>query len=188
MLNKSFQELYDTDVSEKTKKYNGFDYLPWNTLLLLLRELGAESVEYDETARHWTPDRYCSVQVYVEIDGRRRTWTHPVSSGDISIQSPNSWQISHAVQRAFVKCVAINWGLGLKLWEADRDVEVEDGTGDLITQAFGNLIGKKFRDANELLKNLGTTQKEFGKLIKEGDINEKKKMLNRLEQLMGDDF
>lgn len=188
MLNKSFQELYDIDVSSKAKLYNGFSYINWLDLIFLLREHGAEDIHYDEISRHWTPERYCSVQVYVEIDGKRRTWTHPVSSGDVSIQSPNSWQISHAVQRAFVKCVAINWGLGLKLWEKDTDVEVEDGTGDLITQAFGNLIGAKFKDANALLEELKTTQKEFGKLIKQGDINEKKKMLNRLEQMMGDDF
>lgn len=59
------------------------------------------------------------VRVYVEVDGDRRELDYPVIDGarDISMDKLVQSDIHNATQRGFVKCVAINWGLGLSVAE-----------------------------------------------------------------------
>jgi len=65
------------------------------------------------------------VRAYVEVDGDRRELDYPVIDGarDISMDKLVQSDIHNATQRGFVKCVAINWGLGLSLWQKEENEE-----------------------------------------------------------------
>ena len=137
---KPFNELYGLDISEYVSKKPTFrynkntqkteatgkylDYINWADCVILLHMNGAEIVKFGNLH---TPEGHSlflseggvpEVHVFVEIDGDRREITYPVIDGstDIAMAKLVQSDVHNASQRAMVKCVAINWGLGLKLW------------------------------------------------------------------------
>lgn len=145
MAIKSFSELMQLNLKEhiskkpilkkeggEWKKIGELDYLSWPDCLWLLHQNGAERVVYGNVrsvADHplfLIDGRAPFVRVYVEVDGDRRELDYPVIDGsrDISMDKLVQSDIHNATQRGFVKCVAINWGLGLSLWQKE---EKEDG-------------------------------------------------------------
>ena len=145
MAIKSFSELMQLSLKESIskkpilkkeggdwKKIGELDYLSWPDCLWLLHQNGAEKVVYGNVrsgADHplfLIDGRAPFVRVYVEVDGDRRELDYPVIDGprDISMDKLVQSDIHNATQRGFVKCVAINWGLGLSLWQKE---EKEDG-------------------------------------------------------------
>lgn len=145
MAFKSFSELMQLNLKEhiskkpilkkeggEWKKIGELDYLSWPDCLWLLHQNGAERVVYGNVrsvADHplfLIDGRAPFVRVYVEVDGDRRELDYPVIDGsrDISMDKLVQSDIHNATQRGFVKCVAINWGLGLSLWQKE---EKEDG-------------------------------------------------------------
>ena len=142
---KKFNELYEADLSgfiekKPTFKYDKgkgkfvetdkkLDYISWVNAVLLLHQHGAETVKY---GNYYSADGHSlflvdsglpEVHVWVEIDGDRREITYPLIDGsnDIKMDKITQSDIHNASQRAMVKCVAINWGLGLKLWRKEED-------------------------------------------------------------------
>ena len=65
------------------------------------------------------------VTVEVEIDGESFVMPYPVMNGTAVVYNDtlNQLRVSNAIQRAFVKCVAVNTGLGISLWEDDNETE-----------------------------------------------------------------
>lgn len=145
MAIKSFSDLMQLNLKENIskkpilkkeggewKKIGELDYLSWPDCLWLLHQNGAEKVVYGNVrsgADHplfLIDGRAPFVRVYVEVDGDRRELDYPVIDGarDISMDKLVQSDIHNATQRGFVKCVAINWGLGLSLWQKE---EKEDG-------------------------------------------------------------
>ena len=145
MAIKNFAELMELDLKEhiskkpilkkeggEWKKIGELDYLSWPDCLWLLHQNGANKVVYGNVrsgADHplfLIDGRAPFVRVYVEVDGDRRELDYPVIDGsrDISMDKLVQSDIHNATQRGFVKCVAINWGLGLSLWQKE---EKEDG-------------------------------------------------------------
>lgn len=145
MAIKSFSDLMQLNLKENIskkpilkkeggewKKIGELDYLSWPDCLWLLHQNGAEKVVYGNVrsgADHplfLIDGRAPFVRVYVEMDGDRRELDYPVIDGsrDISMDKLVQSDIHNATQRGFVKCVAINWGLGLSLWQKE---EKEDG-------------------------------------------------------------
>lgn len=166
MAIKPFLELKNIDLTGKTSKKPVFkkaasgrlekagelDYLSWADCLVLLYENGAENVVYgnihDEN-NHPLFDKnkeYPFVRVFVEIDGDHREMDFPVIDGskDIKMESLAQSDIHNATQRAFVKCVAINWGLGLSLWQKEEknDEEMKTPADDIF---FHNALQIKTR-------------------------------------------
>ena len=181
---KNFKDLYKLDISGKTRKMDGFDYLNWLECSNILRENGAEDIQHDAEATIWDPSgKYACVKVFVEIDGKRRTITHPVASGSTPILNPDCLQIGFAVQRGFVKCVAINWGLGLSLWEKEATdpvpAPVDNSLGMKVTIEFGKRV-QEFGTPEKLHEALGTTKASLAALISTGTAAEKEIMLNRI--------
>lgn len=144
MAIKNFAELMDLDLKEHIskkpilkkeggdwKKIGELDYLSWPDCLWLLHKNGAEKVVYGNVrsgADHplfLIDGRAPFVRVYVEVDGDRRELDYPVIDGsrDISMDKLVQSDIHNATQRGFVKCVAINWGLGLSLWQKEEKEE-----------------------------------------------------------------
>lgn len=147
---KSFDELYklniDNFVSKKPtfkfdKVQNKFvetgvtlDYLNWADCVCLLHQNGAENVKYgnlfaqDGHSLFMNGGKVPEIHIYVDIDGDRRELAYPLIDGatDIKVEKMTQSDIHNATQRAFVKCVAINWGLGLKLWQKEEKIISEE--------------------------------------------------------------
>lgn len=144
MAIKNFAELMELNLKEhiskkpilkkeggEWKKIGELDYLSWPDCLWLLHQNWAEKVIYGNVrsgADHplfLIDGRAPFVRVYVEVDGDRRELDYPVIDGarDISMDKLVQSDIHNATQRGFVKCVAINWGLGLSLWQKEENEE-----------------------------------------------------------------
>lgn len=122
----SKKPIMKKEGSELVKK-GELDYISWTDCLRLLYESGAQSVKYGNILSEnghslFLQDGKCpEVHVFVEIDGQRYELTYPVIDGARDIKMENILQsdVHNATQRGFVKCVAVNTGLGLSLWEKE---------------------------------------------------------------------
>ena len=138
---KSWNEMRKLDISRYVKKRDGADYLPWASCLKLLYENGAEEVDFraeanengsslfmsDQTFtdKNGVTNRCYEVRVLVYIDDKDYTISYPVMNGIAPVRDNlmNQNSVHKAQMRAFVKCVAINTGLGFDLWLDDADIE-----------------------------------------------------------------
>ncbi len=183
---KSWREMRELDISKYIKKRNGADYLPWAECLNLLYENGAEKVtirtltddngsslfmsEQTFTDTNGNTNRCYEVRLEVIIDGNAYTFNYPVMNGINAVRDNlmNQNAVHKAQMRAFVKCVAINTGLGFDLWRDDADIE--NDTDDLTkhnlfsikermqiayTKAF-----KKGMTTGEIAEKVGMTEEE----------------------------
>ena len=143
---KSWNEMRSLDISKYVKQRDKADYLPWAECLKLLYENGAEKVkiipqtndngsslfmsEQTFTDKNGATNRCYEVMVAVEIDDNSYLISYPVMNGINPVRDNlmNQNAVHKAQMRAFVKCVAINTGLGFDLWRDDSDIEndVED--------------------------------------------------------------
>lgn len=138
---KSWNEMRKLDISKYVKKRDGADYLPWSSCLKLLHENGAESVQIipevnangsslfmsDQTFtdKNGGTNRCYEVRITVFIDGTPYKISYPVLNGIAAVRDNlmNQNAVHKSQMRAFVKCVAINTGLGFDLWLDDSDIE-----------------------------------------------------------------
>lgn len=145
MALKPFSELVEVTLDSKTsqkpimkkladgtyKKVGELDYLSWADCLAALYENGASRVLYGNVHNNDDHPLFLLnggnpfVRVFVDIDGDRRELDYPVIDGskDIKMEFLAQSDVHNATQRAFVKCVAINWGLGLYLWMKEEKAE-----------------------------------------------------------------
>ena len=199
---KSWNEMRKLDISKYVKKRDGADYLPWAECLKLLYENGAEKVKIipqttdsgsslfmsDQifTDKNGNTNRCYEVLVWVEIDENRYLISYPVMNGINAVRDNlmNQNAVHKAQMRAFVKCVAINTGLGFDLWRDDSDIE--NDTDDLskhnlfsikermqiaYTRAF-----KKGMTTKEIAEKMAMTEDEVNVMFTYFD------QLNRFEQ------
>ena len=140
---KNFAELRNVDVTPYVKKRDGADYLPWGTVVDLLHEYGAEKVWYQPlhnengsslfmsdhtfTDKSGNVNRCYEVRIEVEVDGDHFTYCYPLLNGinPVKDNSLNQNVLHKAIQRAFVKAVAVRYGLGFSLWSKE---EIEDNS------------------------------------------------------------
>lgn len=155
---KSWNDMRKLDISQYVKKRDGADYLPWADCLKLLYDNGAEKVKIiPQTAENGSSlfmsdqvfadkngdtNRCYEVMVAVEIDENRYLISYPVLNGINAVRDKlmNQNAVHKAQMRAFVKCVAINTGLGFDLWRDDSDIE-----GDTDDLSKHNLFSIKER-------------------------------------------
>lgn len=144
---KSWNEMRKLDISKYVKNRDGAEYLPWAECLKLLYENGAERVVIrtltnDNGSSLFMSDKTFSdkngntnqcyeVRIEVCIDGSVYGFSYPVMNGINAVRDNlmNQNAVHKAQMRAFVKCVAINTGLGFDLWRDDSDIE--NDTDDL---------------------------------------------------------
>ena len=199
---KSWNEMRSLDISKYVKKRDGADYLPWAECLKLLYENGAEKVEIlpeksangsslfmseqTFTDKNGYTNRCYEVRVFVHIDGKIYGISYPVMNGIAPVKDNlmNQNAVHKAQMRAFVKCVAINTGLGFDLWRDDADIEndAEDLTKhslwaikDRMQIAYTNAI-KKGMSTADIAKAVNKTEEEVRLLFTYFD------QLNRFEQ------
>lgn len=189
---KSFNELYKVEVpitkkptfaynraTAKLEKAGEVDTLSWVDCLDCLYKNGAEKVIFENIPNanggllYKDENNAISIKIFVEIDGDRREIFYPVIDGmkDVSIEKVTQTDIYNAKQRSFVKCVAVNWGLGLKLWQ--KEITPDDTTKEEKKQSeiFRDLVNnavKKCGGVKEMLKHLtNVDEKRIKTLIEE---------------------
>lgn len=179
MALKSWKEMYDLDISQYEKTRDGARYLPWSTCLKLLYENGAEKVEIlpeknsngsslfmteqTFTDKNGGVNRCYEVRVFVNIDGNIHGISYPVMNGinPVKDKGMNQNAVHKAQMRAFVKCVAINTGLGFKLWMDESDIESDD---DLTKHSVFAIRERMQQKCTELVKRGMTTKEIAGAL------------------------
>jgi len=191
MAIKSWNEMRSLDISKHIKKRDGADYLPWAECLKLLYENGAEEVQFEAltnengsslfmsditfTDKNGNTNRCYEVRVRVGIDlgkgnGKQFYMSYPVMNGINAVRDNlmNQNAVHKAQMRAFVKCVAINTGLGFDLWRDDADIEndVEDlskhnlfAIKERMQQAYTRAI-KKGMSTKDIAEKLQMTEDE----------------------------
>ena len=207
MAIKSWNEMRKLDISKYVKKRDGADYLPWAECLKLLYENGAEKVKIipqttdngsslfmsDQvfTDKHGNTNRCYEVLVAVEIDENHYLISYPVMNGINAVRDNlmNQNAVHKAQMRAFVKCVAINTGLGFNLWRDDSDIEndAEDLTKhslwaikERMQIAYTNAI-KRGMSTGDIAKAVNKTEDEVSLLFTYFDqLNRFEKELNAL--------
>ena len=187
---KNFTELSKVEVKASKKpifkKKNGeyvqvgeIDVVSWVDCLNALYENGAEKVVFENVLNEnggllfKDENNSISIKVFVEIDGDRREIFYPVINGTSDIKADKVVQsdIYNAKQRAFVKCVAVNWGLGISFWENDNPDEVLPPTNESLAEQFRTLVNKAVKQCGsipEMLKHLnGVSEKRIKELIEQ---------------------
>ena len=199
---KSWNEMRSLDISKYVKQRDKADYLPWAECLKLLYENGAEKVSIrtltdangsslfmsDQvfTDKSGGTNRCYEVRLEVTIDGNEYTFSYPVMNGINAVRDNlmNQNAVHKAQMRAFVKCVAINTGLGFDLWRDDSDIEsdVDDlskhnlfAVKERMQQAYTRAI-KKGMSTGDIAKALNKTEDEVRLLFTYFD------QLHRFEQ------
>lgn len=167
---KNFNELSKVEVpitkkpifkwdkaKQKTVKDGELDTLSWADCISTLYQQGAEKVTFENIPNedgkllYLDENGAATIRVYVDIDGDRREIFYPVIDGtkDINLKELKQSDIYNAKQRAFVKCVAVNWGLGINLWKRDLDP-------DLVQKDEKQSYSEQFRAiVNEAVKKCG---------------------------------
>lgn len=132
---KSYNELRNIDVRPYCKKRDGLDYLNWATCVQLLHDNGAEVVRWEPipdpvtgsslimssqtfTDSKGNTNRCYETRIRVTIDDKVYEMQTPVMNGanPVKDNSMSQQRVWNSMCRAFVKCVAINTGLGFDLW------------------------------------------------------------------------
>lgn len=185
---KSWNEMRQLDISKYVKKRDGADYLPWAECLKLLYENGAEKVkiipqtndngsslfmsEQVFTDKNGNTNRCYEVLVAVEIDENRYLISYPVMNGINPVRDNlmNQNAVHKAQMRAFVKCVAINTGLGFDLWRDESDIEAD--SDDLSKHSLRAIQERMQLSYTKLLKKGMSTREIADKLrTNESTIN-----------------
>ena len=185
---KSWKEMCELDISKYVKQRDKADYLPWSSCLNLLYENGAEKVSIrpltndmgsslfmsDQvfTDKNGNTNRCYEVRVEVVIDGNSFGISYPVMNGINPVRDNlmNQNAVHKAQMRAFVKCVAINTGLGFNLWL--DDVDIGDDGEDLSKHSLRAIQERMQQKYTNLLKK-GMSTKEIADKLRtnESTIN-----------------
>ena len=181
---KSWNEMRQLDIGKYVKQRDKADYLPWASCLKLLYENGAEKVSIrtltddngsslfmsDQvfTDKNGGTNRCYEVRLEVVIDGNVYTISYPVMNGINPVRDNlmNQNAVHKAQMRAFVKCVAINTGLGFDLWLDDSDIESDSddlskhnifAIRERMQQVYTKLV-KRGLSTGEIAKLMGTSE------------------------------
>lgn len=196
---KSWNEMRTLDISKYVKKRDGADYLPWAECLKLLYENGAEKVsirtmtdangsslfmsEQTFTDKNGGTNRCYEVRVEVVIDGNVYTLSYPVMNGINPVRDNlmNQNAVHKAQMRAFVKCVAINTGLGFDLWRDDSDIEAD--SDDLSKHSLRAIQERMQLSYTKLIKK-GMSTREIAEKLRTNESTINYMLTKSFEDLM----
>ena len=137
---KSYEELRQIDVRPYCEKRDGYLYLNWARCIDLLHQNGAEKVYFtpiqnpktggslyeSETVfadKNKNTNRCYETRIEVVIDDNTYIMHSPVMNGTNPVKdnSMSQQRVWNSMTRSFVKCVAINTGLGFDLWLKEEE-------------------------------------------------------------------
>lgn len=183
---KSFNDLRKIDVTPYVKQRDGADYLPWATVVDLLHEHGAEKVffspVYNEdgsslfmssqtfTDKSGNVNRCYEVRIEVTVDDDIFIYSYPLLNGinPVKDNSLNQNVVFKAMARAFVKAIALRYGLGFSLWskdelEAQEEEDLYKHSLDAIKLRFQQTYTQKLQkhmSVSDIAKGLNMTEDE----------------------------
>lgn len=188
---KSFNELRKVDVSPYIKQRDGADYLPWATVVDLMHEHGAEKVfftpvyndngsslfmsEQTFTDAKGNTNRCYEVRIAITVDDDSFVYSYPLLNGinPVKDNSLNQNVVFKAMARAFVKAIALRYGLGFSLWSKE---DIDDGQEDdlykhsihavceRVQQTYTRLV-RKGMTTTEIAEKLGKTPDDIKALF-----------------------
>ena len=196
---KSYKELREIDVTPYTKlrdKDEKSRYLPWAACVDLLHQSGAEKV-------YWTPlqnengsslfmsneafadkqgivNRCYEVRIEITVDDDVFVYSYPLVNGILPVKdnSLNQNVVYKAMARAFVKAIAIRYGLGFSLWANDEIEQTEEENLNVhnlfkikqrYQEEYTRLLRKKM-STSDIANALGRTEEEIKALFSYFDI------------------
>lgn len=132
---KPYNELRKVDVRPFCEERDGLTYLNWAKCIDLLHEHGAEKVYFEPIPdavtgsslrmtgvefidKNKVTNRCYETRIKVVIDDNEYIMQSPVMNGSNPVKdnSMSQQRVWNSMCRSFVKCVAINTGLGFDLW------------------------------------------------------------------------
>lgn len=141
---KSYEELRQIDVREYCEDRDGYKYLNWARCIDLLHQNGAEKVYFTPIQNPKTggslyesetqfkdkggnTNRCYETRIEVVIDNDTYIMHSPVMNGSNPVKDNSMTQarVWASMCRSFVKCVAINTGLGFDLWLKEEEKSLE---------------------------------------------------------------
>jgi len=203
---KSYEEMRQIDVKPYCEERDGLTYLNWAKCIDLLHENGAKVVRWDPipdektgsslrmsdvvfTDSKGNTNRCYETRIKVVIDDKEYEMQTPVMNGvnPVKDNSMSQQRVWNSMCRAFVKCVAINTGLGFNLWLKEEmqpfsnavPLEDEKASPAQIT-TIKNLCKKHKINAEYWLKTNNTTWSDL-------TAANAGKMLNVLKERYGDE-
>ena len=203
---KSYDELRKIDVRPYCMQRDGLDYLNWATCIKLLHENGAEVVRWEPIPdpatgsslrmsnvefkdKNGNTNRCYETRISVTIDDKTYEMQTPVMNGanPVKDNSMSQQRVWNSMCRAFVKCVAINTGLGFDLWikeESSDDMSIP-------TTLEKTASAAKIKTIKQLCVSHGVDGDAWvamnGKTWDELTEEQAAKMLTALKQRYGDD-
>lgn len=183
---KSFNELRKVDVTPYVKQRDGADYLPWATVVDLMHEHGAEKVfftpVYNENGsslfmsnitfsdKSGNINRCYEVRIEITVDEDTFIYSYPLLNGinPVKDNSLNQNVVFKAMARAFVKAIALRYGLGFSLWskeevDAPEEEDLYKHSLDAIKLRFQQTYTQKLQkhmSVADIAKGLNMTEDE----------------------------
>ena len=180
---KSYNELRKINVAPYCEKRDGYLYLNWARCIDLLHKNGAETVyfvpeqnpktggslyesETTFTDKNGVSNRCYETRIRVVVDDKEYIMQSPVMNGTNPVKdnSMSQQRVWNSMTRSFVKCIAINTGLGFDLWlkEEERTLErLPESTTDKATATQKKVIEETCKqhgiNLNAWLKRENTT-------------------------------
>ena len=177
---KSWDELFNLDISQYVQKRDGANYLPWAVCMKLLHDNGAKVVWFEPcvnangsslfmadqvyTDKNKVTNRCYEVRVKIVIDDLVFEAQYPLMNGSNPVKdnSMSQQRVWNAQTRAFVKGVAMRTGLGFNLWLKD-DMDTS-GDEDLSKHSVYAIRERMQQQCTELVKK-GMTTKEIAQKL-----------------------
>ena len=183
---KSFEELRKVDITPYIKQRDGADYLPWATVVDLMHEHGASRVfftpVYNEngsslfmsdvafTDKSGNVNRCYEVRIEITVDEDTFIYSYPLLNGinPVKDNSLNQNVVFKAMARAFVKAIALRYGLGFSLWakdeiDAPEEEDLYKHSLDAIKVRFQQTYTQKLQkhmSVSDIAKGLNMTEDE----------------------------
>lgn len=203
---KNFNELSKVEVpitkkpifkfnkaKQKLEEDGSLDTISWVDCLQALYDNGAEKVTFENIPNAdggllYKDDNGCMhIHIYVDIDGDRRDIYYPLIDGTkvVSADKVTQSDIYNAKQRAFVKCVALNWGLGINIWKkSDNEEQVEKATPDPLSKVFRNLVNAQVKQLGGIPQLVAEIERTSGVIVNDKKIKELISTAETIEKIM----
>lgn len=183
---KPYEEMRKVDVTPYVKERDGAKYLPWEACVDLLRSNGADMVFWNPipnengssffmsdavfSDKNGNTNRCYEVRIEVTVDDDHFTYSYPILNGinPVKDNAMNQNAVHKATQRAFVKAVAIRYGLGFSLWfedenEKSQEEDLTKHSLDAIKLRFQQTYTQKLQkhmSVSDIAKGLNMTEDE----------------------------
>ena len=178
MENKSFEDLYNKNVSEFVEKKGKFNYLSWAFAVKELKKAYPQSTYiqvYNDNKPYFQDESGCYIKIKLFLtkedrkDDFYQDFTHPIlNNQNKTILNPNSFEVNTSFMRGLTKLIGMCTGIGLSLYsgedlpEIDREEEKKEQEkakkwNDFYEKMIETLSSKTFKSVSEYVDFIDVT-------------------------------